>query len=151
MAGKNIAHAAVLAPLLAAIMLAACFLFRVPQMIGLGALWIVIETAAMMGTGVVVSVLLPNRLYVRGMGYQSPGCIYLLLQSLAGFVGLSVLIIPAAMIALSVWLASPLWSIVLLPLALVYAVAVYAVGLTIADSLIERHTPSIIARLSPSE
>jgi len=150
-AGKNLAHATVLVPVLMAIMIGACIVFQVPGMIGLGMLWVVIEAATMIGIGVVVSVLLPNKFFVRGMGYQSPGCSYFLLQLLASIVALLFLIVPAAMIGLSVWLASPVWSAVLLPLAALYAAGVYAGGVAIAVSLIDRMTPAIIARLSANQ
>jgi hypothetical protein len=151
LAGKNLAHAVVLVPMLMAIMVGACLVFRVPRMIGLGVLWVLIEAATMLGIGVVVSVLLPNRIFVRGMVYQGGGCAYVLLQMLAGGIGLAMLAVPAAMIALSVWLASDIWSAVLLPLAVLYAGAVYVGGLAIAESLIDRQTTTIIARLSPTE
>lgn len=149
--GKNLAHILVAGPILAIIYIALCLVFRAPQVLPWALIWIPVQLATMLGVGNVVSVLLPHRMYVRGVSYQNTGCGYAMLNLVASLAGLALLAIPAAVLALAIWLGAASWSIALALSAAVYAALVYGGGVWLADSLIERETPAIIARLTGSE
>ncbi len=149
--GKNLLHALILVPIPAVVIVAVCALLHVSHLAPIGLLWVAIDVATLLGIGNVVSMLLPHRMVVRGQGYQRPGCGYALIQLLAYVVGTVLLCIPAALLAVAVWLHAPLWYAILVPLATLYGAAMYIGGVTLGANLLETRAPEIIGRLTVTE
>jgi ABC-2 type transport system permease protein len=148
--GKNLVHAAVLTPVPLIVVVVGCILGHTPQLIGMGMVWVAIEVATVLGLGNVVSMLLPHRMVVRGQGYSRPGCGYIVLQILAYGVGLVVLAIPAAAVAVAVWRSEPALTAALLTGSVIYAAVVYVSGLLLGEKLLQDREQTIIERLAPS-
>ncbi|MDR3707091.1 MAG: hypothetical protein P4L33_02235 [Capsulimonadaceae bacterium] len=151
--GKTLAYAAVLLPFLLIVMIVVSLLCRVPEMLGLGVVWVLTQVAVSTGVASVLSALFPfpRRQAVRGVTYQQIGCGTAFLRLLAAGVALVLLLIPAGMLVLSVWLDALPWTAALVALTLLYATGVFIACMLIAANVLETRAPEIIERLTATE
>lgn len=160
--GKNLAHGALL------LILNVVGLFLVAGLTGrwgalpLALVWTLLACPVLLAAGNLVSVRFPHRMLVRGQhwsrggvataGDNSQGCAYAFLYLLAYGATFAALLPAAVAVLLPRLLGwSPLWYALALPLAALYAGALYVILLGQAETWLLAREPEIAARIVPAD
>lgn len=105
--------------------------------------------------GNLISIWFPHRVVMRGWRMQpqsaGQGCGYGLVHMGVTFVGALLLLPLAAAVVVPTYWINPCWFALTLPLALVYAAGMYALSLSLAESLLRERETAIIERLAAEE
>lgn len=160
--GKNLAHGSLL------LILNVVGLTLVAGLTGrwgalpLALVWTLLAAPVLLAAGNLVSVRFPHRMLVRGQrwsrggtataGDSNSGCAFTFLYLLA-YGATFVALLPAALAVLLPRILgwSPLWYALTLPLALIYAGALYAILLGQAETWLLAREPEIAARIVPAD
>ncbi|UCH35043.1 MAG: hypothetical protein JSV65_01455 [Armatimonadota bacterium] len=118
-------------------------------------LWAELALAILISVGNIISVWSPFRVTVRGWRMRpqsasrglSLGLLYMAVTSVAFALALPVL---AALVVPTYWI-SPSWFAATVPLALGYAVGVYALSLRLAEPMLSRREPEIAQSLAQED
>jgi len=153
--GKNLAFFVALSAINLTFLVILAALGHAFRWIGLLLCWMELALVACLALGNLVSVYFPYRMVLKGwrvrQQYAARGCgyslIYLLVVAGAFFLLLPVL---AALIAPMFWI-EPWWWAVTIPLAVGYALGLYALSLYQAGPLLERRETEIIAKVAQED
>lgn len=160
--GKNLAHGALLLILNVVGLFLVAGLMNRWNALPLALAWTLLACPVLLAAGNLVSVRFPHRMLVRGQrwsrggvattGDNSQGCAYAFLYLLA-YGATFVALLPAAAAVLLPRLlgGSLLWYVLTLPLAMVYAGALYVILLGQAETWLLAREPEIAARVVPTD